>query len=413
MKNKINLYFYYPSRNVLWSIFLILKEEKIFPKLIYINDLSRSHFEENKKFKKILIKFLFKVLFKFLFIKQISIKNKKNVDFNQIENIILKKIFDIYENNVSWFYKSLFISSIRKIPKQTIKNLISCYLKGKAIGLLSKNETNYIYNGRKKEVFMFFEGLKINSTVKRIEVTFKDGKAHIYSTKGYMWKVEDIINIESNYSFKKDISFFDRRIKGLDLDGKKFVRKDVIKDKYQKFDVAMFLSTPYEFIGFTHTSRESLNLLKNSFREIIKINNMGYKCIIRNHPNFESSHYLDKKLYKRWFSILKAKGIVISDFDDKVSSYDIAKESKLIITQGSTIGGELSYRGKYVFDINKNSTPVYFNIVKPYNLDKIIYYLESDLELYNSDHKFEDFERFSSYNLGWGSKVPEFLSIGL
>ena len=91
MKNKINLYFYYPSRNVLWSIFLILKEEKIFPRLIYINDLSRSHFEVNKKFNKILIKFLFKVLFKFLFIKQISIKNKKNVNSYQIENIILKK----------------------------------------------------------------------------------------------------------------------------------------------------------------------------------------------------------------------------------------------------------------------------------------------------------------------------------
>ena len=63
--------------------------------------------------------------------------------------------------------------------------------------------------------------------------------------------------------------------------------------------------------------------------------------------------------------------------------------------------------------MNKNSTPAYFNIVKPYNLDKIINYLDSDLELYNSDHKFEDFERFSSYNLGWGNKVPEFLSIGL
>ena len=155
------------------------------------------------------------------------------------------------------------------------------------MGLLSKNETNYIYNGRKKEVFMFFEGLKINSKVKRIEVTFKNGKAHIYSTEGYMWKLRDIIHIERNYSFKKDISFFDKRIKGLDLEGMKFVRKNVIKDKYQKFHVAMFLSTPYEFIGFTNTSRESLNLLKNSFREIIKITNMGYKCIIRNHPNFD------------------------------------------------------------------------------------------------------------------------------
>ena len=138
----------------------------------------------------------------------------------------------------------------------------------------------------------------------------------------------------------------------------------------------MFLSTPYEFIGFTNTSRESLNLLKNSFREIIKITNMGYKCIIRNHPNFDSSHYLDKKLYKRWFSILKAKGLLLVDFDDNVSSYDIAKNPKVIITQGSTIGGRLSYGGKYVFDINKNSIPLYFNIVKPYNLDKIIYYLE-------------------------------------
>ena len=52
MKNKINLYFYYPARNVLWSIFLILKEKKIFTKLIYINDLSRSHFEVNKIKKK-------------------------------------------------------------------------------------------------------------------------------------------------------------------------------------------------------------------------------------------------------------------------------------------------------------------------------------------------------------------------
>ena len=196
-----------------------------------------------------------------------------------------------------------------------------------------------IYITEKKEVFMFFEGLKINSKVKRIEVTYKNGKAHIYSTKGYMWKVEDIINIERKYSLKKDISFYDKRIKGLDLDGEKFVKKNVIKDKYKQFDVAIFLSTPYEFIGFTHNSRESLNLLKNSFREIIKITNLGYKCIIRNHPNFDDSHYLDKKLYKKWFSILKQKGIVISDFDDNVSSYDIAKESKVIITQGSTIGG--------------------------------------------------------------------------
>ena len=82
---------------------------------------------------------------------------------------------------------------------------------------------------------MFFEGLKINSKVKRIEVTFKNGKAHIYSTEGYMWKLRDIIHIERNYSFKKDISFFDKRIKGLDLEGMKFVRKNVIKDKYRNF----------------------------------------------------------------------------------------------------------------------------------------------------------------------------------
>ena len=67
---------------------------------------------------------------------------------------------------------------------------------------------------------MFFEGLKIDTKVKRIEITFKNDKRHIYSTKGYMWKNENVANIEKKYSFNKDISFFDKRIKGLDLMGR-------------------------------------------------------------------------------------------------------------------------------------------------------------------------------------------------
>ena len=31
------LFFYYLSKNIIWSIFLIIKEEKAFPKLVFIN----------------------------------------------------------------------------------------------------------------------------------------------------------------------------------------------------------------------------------------------------------------------------------------------------------------------------------------------------------------------------------------
>tara|TARA_A100001388_G_scaffold266027_1_gene238716 strand:- start:117 stop:1343 length:1227 start_codon:yes stop_codon:yes gene_type:complete len=408
MKNKVNLYFFYLSRNLLWSIFLIIKEERIFPNLIYINDLSRKNLEfSGNNFYKNLIKKLCLIMF----IKQISLKGNLN-SFDTNDPFVLRKIIDISENNISYHFKSLFISSIKKISDREINNLFSCYSKGYKIGQENKNVINYVFNGRKKEIFLFFEGLKVNSKIKRIEITFKNNKRHIYSTSGYIWKAENVIDVENKYGFNKDLSFYQKRIKGLDHDGKKFFRARKNKNKYTKIDVAVLLSTPYEFIGFTHSSREFMNIIKNSFREIIKIKNLGYKCIIRNHPNFEESHFLDKKLFSKWFEILRKNGIIVSDYNDEISSYDIAQNSKIIITLGSTIGGELSFIGKRVYDFNEKSVPVYFNVVKPYDFEEVILNLN---KICNKKPKFKngDFERFSGYNLGWGIEIPSILQIGL
>ena len=409
MKKKINLYFYYIGRNLLWSIFLILKEEKVFPRLIFLNDISRYKFDIDRKYNSSFLRLFLRIFF----IKQLNLFQDK-FKYKEPSKTILEKIKNIYENNISFDNKSLFISRISKVSYEIKTKLFNCYLNGKDVAENNKNCIHYVFNGRKAPVFMFFEGLNEFAQVRRIEITFKNNKRHVYSTSGYLWSVSNIQDVESKYGFDNDFSFYRKRIKGLDHDGKKFVTRNSSKSKYQNFDVSFFLSSPYEFIGFSHTSKEFMKILKFSLREIIRIRELGYKCIIRNHPNFKNSNYLDKKLISNWFNILRKKGIVISDYDEAVSSYDIAKKSKVCLTIGSTIGGELSYLGKNVYDFNSKSESIVFNIVKPYKFEKVIEDLSSkkicDLK---SDFPNKNYKRFSGYKLGWGYEIPSILQIGL
>ena len=409
MKKKINLYFYYISRNILWSIFLILKEEKSFPRLIFIKNISRYNLDIDEKNNSYLVKIFMKIFF----IKQVNlfenINNKK-----KISNELLLKINDIYENNVAFDNKSLFISKIRKINRNLENKLFNCYLKGEQIGSGNKKIIHYIFNGRRAPVFMFFEGLNKFAKVKRIEITYKNNKRHIFAISGYLWTINRIYDVEKKYGFLKNFSFYEKRIKGLDHDGKKFVKTNYIKSGHKNYDISLFLSTPYEFVGFSHTAKEYISILKFAFREIIKFNEMGYKCIIRNHPNFESSNYLDKKLFSKWFLYLRKKGIYISDYDEKVSSYFISSKSKINLVIGSTIGGELSFWGKNVYDFNLKSQSIIFQIVKQYDFESIIKDLKVS-KLIDSKKYFneENFKRFSGYNLGWGHEIPSFLQLGL
>ena len=408
MKN-INLYFFYFSRNILWSIFLIIKEEKTFPKLIFLRDISRYNLENKKRTKSILDNILIKIFF----IKQLNILDK---DCSQIENIesISKKMKDIYENNISFDNKSLFLSRIKKITKDMENKLLNAYMNGLEFAKNNQNSTNYIFNGRKAPVFMFFEGLSNYAEVKRIEITFKNNKRHVYASPGYLWAISNINDIEKKYGFLKDFSFYQKRLKGLDYDGKKFVKNINQTPKYKDLDISLFLATPYEFIGFSHTSTEYINILKNSFREIIRFKNLGYKCLIRNHPNFKECHFLDKKLYSKWFAILRNKGVLISDYNQSDSSYDIAKETKINITVGSTIGGELSFMGKKSYDINLKSQSMVFKIIKPYDFEEILKDLDDiDSKKFKSEFELNNFLRFSGYNLGWGYEIPYLLQIGL
>jgi len=389
---------------------LILKEEKCFPKLIFINDAQRSDIYPGKRSNSLIIK----IITKLLFIKKINlIQEDLFIDNKDLENKT-RSIQNIYENNIAMETCSLMNSLNKKVPLKLKYLLYKAYLRGKFISKNNTKTKSFIFNGRIAPIFMFFEGLSQYSIVKRIELRYKNNKRHVYASSGYIWKIDGIYQVEKEYQFDKDLLFFEDRKNGIDFEGKRFVKNRNSEIKYKNIDILMLLSTPYEYIGFSYTPREVINLFKYAFREIIKFNKLGYKCVIRNHPNFISSNDTDKKLFKKWFGYLSSLGIIISDFDEKVSSYNIADNSKLILTIGSTIGGELSFANKVVFDLNKKSVPILFKVVNKYKYKHVIDFLENkeknDKFL---DFKKNDYVRFSGYFKGYGTKIPEFLNLGL
>ena len=138
---KPTLFFFYLSKNIIWSIFLILKEEKEFPKLVFIEVenidskfISMDTHKNNKtsKFKNLIKKYILFFLKKFVFV--IYLSNKKTINDSQIIHINkLKKsslISNIFQNNLAFEEKSLFKSLFAKPNEIEINFLMKCFITG-------------------------------------------------------------------------------------------------------------------------------------------------------------------------------------------------------------------------------------------------------------------------------------------
>ncbi len=415
------LFFYYFSKNIIWSSFLIIKEEKAFPQLVFINveniktnNISMDIHKNNKisRSKKIIKDLILNFLK--IFILEIKLNNTKLIDVYPEKNIkIMNLIKSIFENNLAFEEKSIFKASYTKPSKKEINSLYSSFLIGEKYRSFFLNRKKFIFNGRYAPVYCFTKGL-INfddTEINRIELNFKNNKKHIFSTNE-LWKCGMVKYVESKYKISKDLSYFEKRrnaTSGLDYGGNKIVIKKNPFDT-DKFDISLFLSSPYEFVGLQYSSRESMNIFKNAFREIIKFQNLGYSCSIRQHPFFRNSNLLDHKLFNKWFRILKNEGVSIFDFDSNISSYKLIDNTKIIFTIGSSIGGESSFMNKHTFDFNKYSFPHYFKIVDKYDFDEVKQLLENyKNKIKFNKFKLNDFYRFASFYSGCGYRIPRFL----
>ena len=415
------LFFYYLSKNIIWSIFLIIKEEKAFPKLVFINVeninsnyISMDIHKNNKisRSKKIIKDLILNFLKNFIF--EIKLDNKKAIEFNPRNNIkIMNLIKSIFENNLAFEEKTIFKALYKEPSQNEIDFLYNSYLLGKKYRSFLKNGKKFIFNGRYAPIYCFTEGLTDFDETKlnRIEVNYKNNKKHIFATN-QLWKCEMVNYIESNYKITKDLDYFEKRrnaTSGLDYGGQKLFTPKIVYET-KKFDISLFLSSPYEFIGLPFSARETINIFKNAFREIIKFQNLGYFCAIRQHPFFINSSPLDHKLFKKWFKIMQLKGVSIFDFDANISSYKLMDNTKIIFTTGSSIGGESSYMNKYTFDFNQSSFPSFFKIVDKYDFNEV----KSILENHKNKSKFNkfrlyDFYRFASFYSGVGYRIPRVL----
>ena len=421
---KPTLFFFYLSKNIIWSIFLILKEEKEFPKLVFIEVenidskfISMDTHKNNKtsKFKNLIKKYILFFLKKFVFV--IYLSNKKTINDSQIIHINkLKKsslISNIFQNNLAFEEKSLFKSLFAKPNEIEINFLMKCFITGIELRSIFLNSKIFIFNGRYAPIYIFFKGLTNfeEKKLNRIEITYKSGKKHVY-TSPLLWNYKMSDYVQNKYGIEKDLSFFNKRrfsSSGTDIAGMKLVNYFRLKNT-SNYDIVLFLSSPHEFVGLSGTARDSCNLFKRSFRELLKFKKLGYSCAVRQHPNFRNCHSLDKKLFKKWFNVLSFYGISVFDFDASISSYKLIENSKIILTVGSSIGGEASFMNKYAFDLNKYSFVLHFKVVGKFDFDKVKNILDNHKynDKYN-EFRLLNFYKFSTFFSGFGHKIPNIL----
>ena len=364
----------------------------------------------------------------------ILLKKKKNID-NEIL-LFLKNINEEIYNickttiimeklstNLDFFEKKNF-DFFKKISKSTIAAFYS------SLNHLQKfiPDELYIYNGR---MYKYQPMLRLAQS--------KIKKENIYVYEFPVENYQNMLILKKNYipdlkNFSHEL-FETHKKNNINFSTKEIIAKKWISDRvsrvnYKKeyypwkntqeinslpksfnknnFNISYFVSSEYEYFGIKE-NEEDYDFKNNLdiINEILRIINSkpGISLNIRCHPNSGNDI---KSFLKELQKIEKIyRNIKIIEPDSKIDSYELIKNSDLIITICSTIGIEAAYFGKNVLNVG-NSPYEKFNATK-----KIINRNDLNLLLQKCliEKKFDDFPSNKDKYIGAVNYIYNFINL--
>ena len=236
-----------------------------------------------------------------------------------------------------------------------------------------------------------------------IEVTRDKSSTFVYACSSSLWHPNRVVELfEKYYDPQYDyLKFYNQRSCGLDPEGLRFKRN---QKSSLRFDIIYYTSTPYEFIGFGLDATSYLNITKRIFDELIYFSSQGYRVAIREHPNFITSSQLDQDYYSDLCNKARDAGVIVFDSLSEIDSYSLFDNHSIVISAGSTIGGELAYLGNPVLEFNPLSLSLSLGLTKFYSRDLLISYLVNRNSFQHSPRL--SFKKFAFINSCFGHKIP-------
>lgn len=187
-------------------------------------------------------------------------------------------------------------------------------------------------------------------------MTFSVSRHKPHCTKGAF---EDFLALSTGLSEDEVISmgtdWYRNRVEGSSVAANRFHKKwvDGTGDSYKALgqkNVTIFPTSDEEFIGLSSEWDLPGGLSQIDWLSAIAqaLTHAGIEIVIRLHPNLQKK---SKKLRKRWMKLSKLESVKVIKPRSKVNSYELIKNSDLVITCGSTIATEAAYLGVPVLSV--------------------------------------------------------------
>ena len=387
--------------------------EKIISKIFFFNPLPTILEKEIMKNTKLVTKSRFKIIYIKPILDLLAIKNSSNLENYRFRGIPFGKFLHtpfIAKFGVKHFELNQF-QQIRQM-KLVYRFVISFY---KINHLLETNKYNKIVliNGRD----VVGASAQLSAYVNKVNVIcleeslIKSETPKFSQWMGNMhhWKIRKkalditVQKYSSSYHLNDAQSYFENNF-GLNS---KFWRQSVPVDPAKEFEetgyVCFFTSSEKETTTFP-----TGDILANEFDfsdqvECLKIvhevaNQLGFKLIIRMHPNFSGTKLVNKE-YKFFHNLTKnwANSILISN-SDYTNSYKLAEKAKFNFIFRSTLGLEFSFRDIPVYHLAPTFWSEYA-IEKFVSTKQEVEEILAGNKLYNNQIKIHsDYHIFALYN---------------
>jgi len=293
---------------------------------------------------------------------------QRTSDTLELDNNSLKMMA---ENSAVYFSSSVFVDNLHADLSRYYK--LAQQGQADAVELLSAcgdNPEFYVYNGRFCYVFAMTSLLKKNrAKVYTVERTNRLRLFNYYSSSECPWEIKSFVREAkeelsgcSDVQLKDICSFYDERMRGLDIDGRRYgqalgtsPQATQLQGNSYMYDITYYTASLDEFVGFGIDIQGVINHEKQTLDVLEEISALGRKVCIRIHPNTVHKAQADQNFWLDKARHLSGKGLEVISPTSKISSYSIMHSSHIIFTNGSTIGAESSYCGKRSYSLTKIS----------------------------------------------------------
>jgi hypothetical protein len=261
-----------------------------------------------------------------------------------------------------------------------------------------------IFNGR----FVYESAAISAATAAKITIIYheasKAGKFFIscfspLSPSGYEELARTLTDRVNTSDIQKEARvWFSNRMSGKDIDSASFqktwapLKITNVENSQERKRVVIFTTSDDEFLGIS--SEWNLPNFYSQIEWLAQIADIallqGHEVIIRLHPNLKSK---SRVLQREWNDLGKVRDLVLIKPRASVNSYNLIRDSDLIITCGSTIAMEAGFLGVPVLSVGTGIYDSLNAVLKSQDLKQISRILEAS----NFDYLIPDVEKINVY----------------